>query len=652
MNGTSRRKFLWQSGATVASMAVAPQAFAQGADNSPPVAESIVRNGLRIYEDDSYDVAFRRSLPLDAPRARHPNFPPGKTLLKKGSVRREGAMPLPCDIIFERDVPMQLRDGTTIYTDVFRPVEEGRYPALVGWSPYGKDIGGQWLDDVRDRSGVPLSWVSEFQKFEAADPAFWVQYGYVVLNPDSRGSGRSDGDITFWGRQLAEDGYDFIEWAAEQPWCSGKVGMSGNSWLAASQWFIAAERPPHLAAIAPWEGFCDAFRDTAARGGIPAPAFPEAIITTLSGRNRTEDLPRMIVDHQTIDAYWEDKRARVERIEIPAYVVASYTNAAHTHGSFDGYRRLASRDKWLRVNNTNEWLDYYTAAYAEELHRFFDRYLKDTANGWEDTPRVRISVLDPGGDDSVDRVVEAWPPEPKKIRKLYLTSAASLGTKPAAKPGTAAYEVDGGGKVEFSFTMPKDAEIVGYMKLRLWVEAQGSDDMELSVAAEKRGQDGKAISAQLGEGASGAITASGALRVSQRKVDPDRSTAQEPFLLHTGEEPLKPGEIVPVEIGLWPIGLKFHAGEQLVVTVSAHRQMPTSIDTQFGTAVISIPADGGSYAPGSTVPMVALGGAPSTTPAFVNEQRVPTPASRNKGRHVIHLGGDYDSHLLVPVTES
>jgi uncharacterized protein len=612
----------------------------------------IVRKTLRIYDNDAYPVPFRRALPLDAPRARFPDFPSGTTLLKKGTVRREGALPLPCDIIFERNVPMKLRDGTTIYTDVFRPAEEGRYPALIGWSPYGKEIGGQWLDDIEGRSGVPLSSVSEFQKFEAPDPAFWIQYGYVVLNPDARGSGKSQGDITFWGRQLAEDGHDFIEWTATQPWCSGKVALTGNSWLAASQWFIAAERPPHLTAIAPWEGFCDAFRDTSARGGIPAPAFPEAIITTLSGLNGIEDLPRMIVGQQTIDAYWEDKRARVERIEIPAYVVASYTNAAHTHGSFDGYRRLASKDKWLRVNNTNEWLDYFTPAYAQELRQFFDHYLKGEDNGWEKTPRVRISVLDPGGTDVVDRVVEAWPPAPKEARKLYLADDRSLKADAAAAPSSLAYEVDGDGKIEFAFTMPKDAEIVGYMKLWLWVEAEGADDMELSVTAEKRGTDGKAIVAHLGEGASGAISATGLLRVSQRKLDPARSTEEEPYLLHTGEELLKAGEIVPVEIGLWPMGLKFHASEKLVVTVSAHRQMATSIDMQFGTAIVSIPADGGSYEPGTQVPMRNLGGDPSTTPAFVNAQRVPTPASRNKGKHIIHLGGRYDSHLLVPITEA
>ena len=609
------------------------------------------RDTLRIYGDPAYPVAYRRALPLEAPRARFPGFKPGQTLLKKGTIRREGAKPLPCDIIRERDVPLKLRDGTTIYTDVFRPAAEGKYPAIVAWSPYGKDIGGQWLDDITHRSGVPLEWVSEFQKFEGPDPAFWCDKGYVVLNPDARGAGYSEGDITYWGRQLAEDGYDFIEWAARQPWCSGKVALSGNSWLAVSQWFIAAERPTSLAAIAPWEGFTDHFRQTGNRGGIPAPAFPEAIIVTLAGKNRVEDQPLMIQREQLITPYWQDKAARLEHIEIPAYVVASYTNPAHTFGSFDGFRRLSSKAKWLRVNNTNEWLDYYTPKYAAELLAFFDRYLKGIDNGWENTPAVRICVLDPGGEDVVDRVAHAWP-VPAKSEALYLTADKRLTTKPAGAAGQLSYAVGPEAKLEFTHVVAEPTELIGYMKLKLWVEADGADDMELAVTVEKRAADGSVAMANLGEGAHGAITANGLLRVSQRALDPKRSTPNEPYLLHTKEEKLRPGQIVPVEIGIWPMALRFRAGERLVLTVSAHRPLTTKFDMAFGAAPIEIAADGGSFLPGQPSKLIKLGGPPNSSPAFVDAQRSPEPVNRNRGRHVFHLGGEYDSHLLAPFVKA
>jgi hypothetical protein len=607
------------------------------------------RFDLPIYGGTAVSVPYRKALPVTAPRARYTGFKPETVTLPKGSIRRKGAKPLPVDIVLERDVALKMRDGTTIYTDVFRPAKPGQYPALVAWSPYGKEIGGQWLDDVHGRAGVPLEWVSELQKFEGPDPAFWVAQGYVVLNPDPRGAYHSEGNISYWGRQLAEDGYDFIEWAAQQPWCSGKIGMAGNSWLAVSQWFIAAERPPHLAAIAPWEGFADHFRDTGNRGGIPAPAFPEAIIQTFAGNGYIEDQPRMIVEQQVMNPYWEDKKARLERIEIPAYVVASYTNAAHTHGSFDGYRSIASKDKWLRVNNTNEWLDFYTPKYEAELLAFFDHFLKGQANGFEKTPRVRVCVLDPSGTDVVDRVESEWPPARSVPTKLFLEGSKHLVAQQPVEAAQLSYDTASKDVLALSYAFDKDTEVTGYMSLRLWVEAQGANDMELAITVEKRDAKGNPYNRELGEGMVGPVAATGLLRVSHRELDPQRSTPSEPYLTHRREQFLSPGDIVPVDINIWPMAMRYKAGEELYLTIAAHRPMSTDFDMGFGAAPIELSESGVNYMPGKPGPTKTLGGTAATSPAFIRELRVPTPDSRNRGTHVIHVGGKYDSHLLIPV---
>jgi putative CocE/NonD family hydrolase len=115
------------------------------------------------------------------------------------------------------------------------------------------------------------------------DPAEWVPRGYAIVNVDARGAGDSEGDLRWWGSGEGKDGHDFIEEIAVQPWCSGRVALAGNSWLAMSQWFIAAEHPPHLAAIAPLEGAADVLRETSARGGIPAVAFSKMIQSILPG---------------------------------------------------------------------------------------------------------------------------------------------------------------------------------------------------------------------------------------------------------------------------------------------------------------------------------------------------------------------------------
>ncbi|MBP5244483.1 MAG: hypothetical protein J6Z28_07185, partial [Succinivibrio sp.] len=144
--------------------------------------EQNMPNGESIY------VWYRKGLPVNADRARGNTLKTETILLKKGTVRRHGSLPLPCDIALEKDVPVKMRDGTTIYVDIFRPNDSKKHPAIMAWSPYGKEIGGQWLDDVPFRAGVPQGATSGLEKFEGPDPAYWVAHGYAIINPDSRGA--------------------------------------------------------------------------------------------------------------------------------------------------------------------------------------------------------------------------------------------------------------------------------------------------------------------------------------------------------------------------------------------------------------------------------------------------------------------------------
>lgn len=205
-----------------------------------------------------------------------------------------------------------------------------------------------------------------------------------------------------------------IEWLAAQDWCNGKVGMAGNSQLAMVQWQAAAQQPPHLAAIAPWEGEIDIYRESMVRGGIPDTVFhDEDVAVHIYGENDTEDVTAHTRLYPLVNAYWADKRADLTRITVPAYIVGSWTNGLHTHGTFQAFREISSTDKWLRVHNIHEWTDLADLAQVRDLRRFFDRYLKDIDNGWEDTQRVRLTVLDPGGTDLVEQArgrLAAGPP--------------------------------------------------------------------------------------------------------------------------------------------------------------------------------------------------------------------------------------------------
>lgn len=588
-------------------------------------------------------VPMRKALPVSADRVRYPGFRQETLVLKAGSVRREGAKPLTCDILLERDVPIKLRDGVTIYADVFRPTDGKPCPAILVWSPYGKEIGGQMLDDVPMRAGVPVEATSGLEKFEGPDPAYWVDHGYAIVNVDKRGAYMSEGNLLYWGHEDALDGCDVIEWIASRDWCTGKVGMSGNSWLTVSQWFIAAERPEHLAAIAPWEGFCDHYRESGTRGGIPTPEFPEMIAETFSSAHgMLEDQPRMIVEEPLMCDYWQDKAARVENIEIPAYVVASYTNSVHTHGTFAGYRRMASKEKWLRVHNTQEWFDYYTPENVEDLRRFFDHYLKGLDNGWEQTPKVRLSVLNPGGHDIVGRAEEEFPLARTVYRKLYLAAANStlLTALPEQENVNTYQSAADCHQVTYRYRMDKPTEITGYMKLHLWVAAPDNDDMDLSVRVEKLSKDGQPIPDRTGN----RIAATGQMRVSMRQLDTLRTTEAEPYYPFTTVQKLKPGEIVPVEIEIWPMGLFFEKGEILQLTVGAYQ--PEKAAIPFGSAQITVPKEGFTYMPGQQPEMMTLGGNADecADPAEV----VTSPATHNVGRHCIYTGGRYDSYLYIP----
>lgn len=587
----SRRGFLLAS--------VASQAILRGAPDKKTSAEP------QSDAVGSIPVQFRKATSAGTSEPGYPDFQTTKTILLKGFVKIPGALPLPCDIIFERDVPVKLRDGVVLYTDIFRPALGGKVPAVVCWSPYGKSAGDARMDSFPNRGGVPLSSVSAMEKFEAPDPAYWCNHGYAVVNPDIRGALHSEGDIHCWGRFDALDARDLIEWLAARDWCQGKIGLAGNSWLAISQWFIAAEQPPHLAAIAPWEGIDDVYRDSLMRGGIPDLAFTDGILGRMRGKNRVEDTAAMARRYPLMNEYWEDKIARVENIHIPAYVSATWTNSLHTHGTFNAFRRLASNEKWLRVHNSHEWPDLYSSAATEDLRKFFDRYLRGVKNGWESTPRVRLTILDPSGHDVLYRPEKEFPLARTQYTKLYLDAEANgLSPAPVAKAATARYNSESpDGHVAFNHRFDRDTELTGYFKLHLWVQAPAADDMDLFVDIQKvdaAGQVAQIVTSPANPAYTGP---KGRIRVSQRRLDPARSTPWEPYLTHTVSEPLAPAQIVPVEISLWPASMLWHAGEQLRV-------------------------------------VIASGAASSVGPA------IPTI---NRGDHVIHAGGEYDSFLQIPL---
>ncbi len=549
-------------------------------------------------------------------------FEPGTRTLPAGFQAKPCFMPLPVDIVLEKDVAVTLRDGVTIYVDVLRPVGIDKVPVLVAWSPYGKSRGNapQYVE-LFGLLGMDTAALSGLMKFEGPDPAFWCAHGYAVCNPDPRGAYHSEGDIRVWSRREGEDYHDLIEWLGVQDWCNGKVGTTGNSYLASSQWFAAAEQPAHLKAIAPWEGMSDIYRDLVARGGIPDYPFPRTLAATCVGKNLREDLVAEAEGHPLLDELWASKIPAFGKITVPAYVVASYSNSIHTPGTFRGWRSIASTEKWLRIHNTMEWPDYYEDGNLHDLLRFFDHYLKGVDNGWRDTPRVRYAVLDLEGGDRINQPAGEFPPQEFEEIKYYL-DAGSDALRAEAPAASARAVYDGRseeGHASFVVRVDAPTSFVGYPKVRLWVESDGSDDMDLFVFLQKLNAEGEQLE-QFNIANHGpkiqAVTRKGAsilkykgsngrLRVSMRHLDEANSTDAIPVHSFDRVEKLKDGEVACVDIDLFPIGLALHAGEQLRLVVSGYNLL-------------------GGVMPGT--------------------ENVPAD---NKGRHIVHTGGGHASFLQL-----
>ena len=297
--------------------------------------------------------------------------------------------------------------------------------------------------------------------------------------------------------QEGQDAYDLIEWLAGQDWSNGKVGLTGVSYLAWSQWRIASLNPPHLAAICPWEGVSDFYRELGYHGGIPETFFVPGLKTFMSFTTTSvEDIASHVGEHRLFDAYWQSKNPDLSAITIPAFVVASWSDQGlHTRGTIEGFKKIASQDKWLLVHGRKKWQYFYEQVDMQKA--FFDKFLKGAKTEVDFWPRVQVEVRERYYWGCY-RKADSWPIPGTKYTPLYLDAATmTMAASPASEKHTAAYQVDDitdkTQNAKFTFIFDKATELVGHMKLKLWVEALGSDDMDLFVALEKIDRNGQVV---------------------------------------------------------------------------------------------------------------------------------------------------------------
>lgn len=472
----------------------------------------------------------------------------------------------PPDLIKDRDVAVRMRDGIILRANVYRPHGDGPFPVILSVHPYGKDALPR-----RTRRGWRLNFqfrimnqpapyrISSETGWEAPDPVAWVARGYVVINADARGAGTSEGFGSLLSDDEARDTYDLIEWAGTQPWSNGRVGMMGVSYLALSQYKAAALHPPHLAAICPWEGFTDAYRDFMAPGGIPERGF-SVIWQTLTRRaaRLSVDIAAQRRAHPLRDAWWQSITPDLARIEVPILACASFSDHnLHSQGSWRLIEQAGSVECSAYAHRGGKWAVFYGEDAQRAQAAFFDRHLRGL--DVPAPPRVRLEVRERRDAVVAVRDEHEWPLARTCWTALHLGDGGTLSESAPATVGTAAFRLRRQA-MAFGHRFDRDAEITGPMSLRLRVSLDGADDAHLFVGVEKW-SDGRYVPFEGSYGYGRDRIADGRQRLAMR---------------HSLDalEPLRPGQTVDVDIALSASSTLFRAGDELRLLIAGRYLEP------------------------------------------------------------------------------
>jgi predicted acyl esterase len=560
------------------------------------------------------------------------------------------------------DTPITVDDGLVLRADVFRPLGAGRHPVILTYGPYAKGLAFQegypsaWQRMVAEHPDVAAGSSNRYQSWEVVDPEKWVRDGYACVRVDSRGAGRSPGFIDPFSPRETKDFYHCIEWAGEQPWSNGKVGLNGISYYGMNQWHVATLQPPHLAAMCVWEGSADWYRDMTHHGGILNTFFanwydmqvktvqyglgeggPRSRVTgalvcgdeTLSeaelAKNRC-DFGDNILAHPLDDAYHRARSPVWEKITVPLLSAANWGGQGlHPRGNFEGYLRAATKNKWLEAHGIEHWTHFYTDYGRLLQKRFFDYFLKGERNGWDRQPRVQLQVRHL--DRFVERHENEWPLARTQWTKLYLEpTSQGLAREPAKSAGSVTYDGLGEGVTFIAPPLQQETEITGPLAAKLYVSSSTAD-ADLFLVFRVYAPDLKEVVFM------GAIdphtpVAQGWLRASHRKLDPRLSTEYRPYHTHDEKQPLKPREIVGLDVEIWPTSIVVPAGYRIALTV---RGKDYEWQKSTGARLSNFKNE-------------LLGCGP-----FLHDDPRDRPASVFGGKVTLHLGPQQQSYILLPI---
>ncbi|OGK78055.1 MAG: peptidase S15 [Candidatus Rokubacteria bacterium RBG_16_73_20] len=565
---------------------------------------------------------------------------------------------------FDPDVPVPMDDGLVLRADVFRPPGAGRHPVILSMGPYGKGLHfedlytDQWRRMLAEHPDVAAGSTNAYQNWEVVDPEKWVPDGYACVRVDSRGAGRSPGLLDVWSAREARDLYACVEWAAAQPWSTGKVGLNGISYYAMNQWQVAAQEPPHLAAICVWEGAADFYRDLARHGGILCTFgrawFPSQVIRVQHGRGtrgyRSRTTGDWVSGPPTLteeelgasrrdfyedcrantlasDAYWRSRMPDWSKVTVPVFSAANWGGQGlHPRGNFEGFGRAAATQKWLEVHGIEHWTHFYTDYGVGLQKKFFGHFLRGEDTGWTRQPRVLLQVRHPG-ERFVERHESEWPLARTRWTRFHLRPGdQSLAAEPPARDGSVSYDGLGEGVTFLTPPLEAETEITGPVAAKLFVSSE-TTDADLFLVLRVFTPNMREVTFQ------GALdphtpVAQGWLRASHRKLDPKLTLPWRPYHTHDERQPLAPGQVYELDVEIWPTSIVVPAGHRIGLTVRGRDyEYPGGAGAGLGT-----------FAPAFTGVGPFLHDDPRDRPPEIFGKRV-----------TLHCGPARPSHVLLPV---
>jgi predicted acyl esterase len=333
-----------------------------------------------------------------------------------------------------------------------------------------------------------------------------------------------------------------------------------------------------------------------------------------------------ILAHPLDDDYHRARSPVWENISVPLLSAANWGGQGlHPRGNFEGFMRAASPDKWLEAHGIEHWTHFYTDYGRQLQKRFFDFYLKGEPNGWDRQPRVQLQVRHV--DKFVERHEAEWPIARTHWTKFHL-HAGDHGLRQTPAPAGAAitYNAMGEGVTFVSAPLDADTEITGPIAARLFASSSTSD-ADFFVVFRVYTPDLREVVFM------GAIdphtpVAQGWLRASHRKLDATLSLPYRPYHTHDQAQPLTPGEVVQLDIELWPTSIVVPAGHRIALTVRGR-------DYEFAKS---------TGARLSNFKNELLGCGP-----FLHDDPRDRPGAVFAGKTTLHFGAGREAFVLLPI---